>query len=235
MRVEDRIAKVKWHHSFEVVSGVMTPGPYNPVGLWRRLQLPEDLSGRRVLDIGARDGFFSFACEARGAQVVAVDYINKNKTGFALASELRHSKVEFLCKNIYHLSPDRIGQFDIILLLGVIYHLPDPCLALEIVRNLTHDNGTAYVESTCVDDTIRLNSGKADTSALRDLPIAIFAGRNETSFWDFNSACLRRLLNNARFKIKREEKWGYRMLAEAVAVKDEERAKASRRSRGVVT
>jgi len=213
--VLEMVASVQWHHTFEVLPGVMTKGAYNPLGLWTRLDLPASLAGLRVLDIGARDGFFSFACEERGADVLAVDHISQESTGFGIASRLRKSNVQYLHENLYNLKPDTIGTFDIVLMLGVIYHVPDPVLALEIVRNLCVDRAQLYVESTCIDDAAVFPDRTVDTANLCELPILLFVHRNNTSFWDLNLKCLTELLVYSDFVFQSSQTWGQRMLVKA--------------------
>src|SRR5262245_34297053 len=119
-----------WYHQIEVAPGVVTPGINDSQQILAALRLPERLDGQRVLDIGARDGFFSFECERRGAEVVAIDSMPPEQTGFPIAKELVGSGVEMLQRNVYDLSPEEFGSFDLILFLGVLYHLRDPMLAL---------------------------------------------------------------------------------------------------------
>jgi len=70
---EKLIASVPvWHHRYEIVPGVITLGNYEPGFLWYKMKFPDDLTGRRVLDIGPSDGFFSLNLRKRGAEVVAV-------------------------------------------------------------------------------------------------------------------------------------------------------------------
>jgi len=229
------VNSIRWHHKFEVVPGVITPGTYRPDGLWSRINMTSQLKDKRVLDIGARDGFFSFKCEENGADVVAVDYVQKEGTGFSLAAELRDSKVKFINQNLYTLNSHSLGKFDVVLFLGVIYHVPDPYLALEIVRSLTKVGGLIYVESTCIDnEMVSKNGDIISTTELSELPIMIFAGRNMTSFWDFNSECLRLLLQHTGFRILNFQKWGKRMLACAEAVDDGHVNRANVIARGTV-
>ena len=97
------------------------------------LDLPASLEGLTVLDIGAWDGFFSFECERRGAsRVVAADYYSWHgpgwgtKAGFQLAREALGSRVEDVDIDVMDLSPERVGTFDVVLFLGVLYHLRHP-------------------------------------------------------------------------------------------------------------
>ena len=68
----------RWWHEIEVAPGIVTPGDDSnrmKLPILDSLGFPADLSGRRVLDIGCSDGYFSFEAEKRGAQVVAMDFV----------------------------------------------------------------------------------------------------------------------------------------------------------------
>src|SRR6478609_11842597 len=70
------LADSGWYHSFELPDGTHFEG-HNTLEIlnrrYARFPLPADLHGKRVLDVGAWDGWFSFEMERRGAEVVAVD------------------------------------------------------------------------------------------------------------------------------------------------------------------
>ena len=101
------------------------------------------MTGRRVLDIGAWDGWFSFEAEKRGAAVTAVDCFPV--PNFLYLHKLLSSKVTYKLFDVYEL-PELAGTpFDYVFFLGVLYHLKHPLLALEIVCSLTTD--VAIVES----------------------------------------------------------------------------------------
>jgi tRNA (mo5U34)-methyltransferase len=139
-----RVAALRWYHSIDLGDGIVTRGiDDTPVRL-ARLDLPASLAGQTVLDIGAWDGFFSFEAERRGAsRVVAADYYSwhgggwGSKQGFELARRTLGSKVEDVDIDVMDLSPDRIGTFDVVFFLGVLYHLRHPLLALERVASVT--------------------------------------------------------------------------------------------------
>lgn len=134
------------YHTIELPDGSSLPGLQSPDHLRWRLSLfglPEDLRGKRVLDIGAWDGWFSFECERRGAQVVAVDCVAL--TTFLEAKELLQSQVEYLTLDVSELSAAKLGTFDVVLFFGVLYHLRHPLLGLEKVVELC--TGMALIES----------------------------------------------------------------------------------------
>lgn len=139
----DEINRINWWHKIDLGNGITTPGRDDTLTKLGQVQLPKDLQGLSVLDIGAWDGFFSFECERRGAKrVVALDKAVWNvpaigKEGFELARRVLGSKVEDVELDIHDISPERVGTFDIVLFLGVLYHTPHPFLALERVASVT--------------------------------------------------------------------------------------------------
>jgi tRNA (mo5U34)-methyltransferase len=147
----DELARLGWYHSVKLPDGTIIPGFQTIDTLRNRVAqfpIPADLHGRRVLDIGAWDGWFSFEMERRGAQVVAVD--STSFEGFRVARDLLASRVDYHIADVCRLSPREIGYFDIVLFLGVLYHLKHPMLALEKVCELA--TGMACVESFVTDD-----------------------------------------------------------------------------------
>jgi tRNA (mo5U34)-methyltransferase len=141
----ERHAKGFWH-SFELPDGSRIQGVCSLEGLRNRLAqfpIPADLTGKRVLDIGCWDGWFSFELERRGAEVLAVDCWDNPL--FRQMHAAYHSRVDYRQMDMYDLAPERVGRFDIVLFMGVLYHLKHPLLALERVCALT--TGLAAVDS----------------------------------------------------------------------------------------
>ncbi len=141
----------RWWHSIDLGNGFVTPGAIPLPELqanFAYLQLPKNLSGKRVLDIGCWDGFYSFECERRGAEVVAVDCWRPD--GFFLAHEALQSRVQFHELSVYELTRAQLGAFDIVLFLGVLYHLRHPLLALERICEMTDD--FAIIETHVIDN-----------------------------------------------------------------------------------
>src|SRR5215469_318612 len=116
-----------WWHSFELPDGRKIEGVCSVDGLRNRIQqypIPEDLRGARVLDIGSWDGWYTFEIERRGASVLAVDCL-KNPRFWQIHAAL-NSKAEFRLMDVYDLTPASVGRFDIVLFMGVLYHLKHP-------------------------------------------------------------------------------------------------------------
>jgi len=137
-------AAIRWYHTIDLGDGLITKGIDDSPQRLATLALPSSLAGRSVLDIGAWDGFFSFEAERRGAErVVATDHYSwhgtgwGSKRGFELARTALGSKVEDVDIDVMSLSPERIGTFDVVFFLGVLYHLRHPLLALERVASVT--------------------------------------------------------------------------------------------------
>jgi len=211
-----------WHHVLQFPHGITSPGAYDPRGMFGSLQLP-DLRGKRVLDVGTRDGFFAFECERLGAEVVAVDYADMDLTGFGAARKIYGSRVEYVQANVYDLDPGRLGTFDVVLFLGVLYHLRHPLLALDRLRPLCRE--LLIVESLVCD--ARVFTGFETGQPLAELaprlagvPIAQFLPverfhADATNKWVPNVACLRALIEDAMFDPGPAHAWGDRALVHA--------------------
>jgi tRNA (mo5U34)-methyltransferase len=142
-----QVQAIRWYHTIDLGHGVVTNGVDDTRIRLAKIDLPESLAGLSVLDIGAWDGFFSFEAERRGAaRVVATDYYAwrgtgwgtaNGKAGFELARTALGSRVEDVEIDVMDLSPERIGMFDVVLFLGVLYHVPHPLLTLERVASVT--------------------------------------------------------------------------------------------------
>jgi len=141
---------IHWHQRWQLFEDVWVSGP-NPVReLCACVGLPADLRGQRVLDVGAWNGCFSFECERRGAEeVVALSLEDPAAVGFNRLREVLGSKVRYVQQSIYALEKDDLGEFDIVLFFGVLYHLRYPLLAIDRIRNVCR--GTTFIETHVID------------------------------------------------------------------------------------
>jgi len=141
--LQQRINAITWCHPL-TLGGIETRPQWHVRRRFRRrlqfLQIPQDLTGKSVLDIGAWDGFFSFECERRGAKrVLAIDtysWDTYGKDGFLLAHETLKSKVEHQRCAAEDIDA-ALGSFDLVLCLGVFYHLRSPIQVLDRIRKVT--------------------------------------------------------------------------------------------------
>jgi len=154
----------RWFHSIRLYSDYVTDGldqTAEKLSALDSLGLPANMTGKRVLDIGAWDGFFAFEAERRGAtEVVALDHVAAEATGFPIAKKALNSSVEWRQRNIYHLDPSDLGTFDVIMCLGVIYHLRHILMGLDRVRGLLKNGGELFVETASIDNHVLQNNGK---------------------------------------------------------------------------
>jgi tRNA (mo5U34)-methyltransferase len=162
-----------------------------------QIGLPTSLAGKSVLDIGAWDGFFSFEAERRGAErVVAVDSHSwggggwGSKEGFRCAREILGSRVEDVDLDVMDISAERLGTFDVVLFLGVLYHLRHPLLALERVLSVTKD--------------LLILETHVDLLSTRRPAMAFYPGReldgDMSNWWGPNPPALVKMLESAGFK-----------------------------------
>jgi tRNA (mo5U34)-methyltransferase len=205
--VRRRVSEIDWFHRIELRPGLVTPGIDDTPAKWKALQMPP-LAGKSVLDVGANNGYFSFAAEREGAaRIVAVDAPAwgdaawGSKDGFNFAREALGSKVQDVHSDLYALSPDELGTFDVVLMLGVLYHVEDPILALRRMAALTNE---LLVLETLVDLTLV----KRPAAALYP---TIEMGRDETNWWGPNAAAVLGMLRAAGFR--RAELVGRRSVA----------------------
>jgi tRNA (mo5U34)-methyltransferase len=186
-------ADIEWWHQIELPDGSVTPGKDRSAEKLAGLHLP-NLTGKTVLDVGAYDGYFSFAAERLGAaRVVALDShvwrLPGGKAGFEHARRALGSSVEDVELDVLDVSPERIGKFDVVLFLGVLYHMRHPLLALESVASVTSER---LVLETLIDMTF-----------LRTPSAAFYPWSMEgdaTNWWGPNRAAVLGMLETVGFR-----------------------------------
>jgi 2-polyprenyl-3-methyl-5-hydroxy-6-metoxy-1,4-benzoquinol methylase len=179
----DTFTNTGWWHSIDLGAGRITQGVRKLDDLqfrYANFNLPKDLSGKRVLDIGCWDGFFSFEAERHGAEVVAVDCWRPGK--FFEAHRALDSRVEFHELSVYELSREKLGVFDYVFFLGVLYHLQHPLLALQRVCEVTSE--TAIIDSYIIDNILATGSPVMEFYPNDEL------GGQYDNWWGPNTECL---------------------------------------------
>ncbi|MBV8199630.1 MAG: DUF1698 domain-containing protein [Acidobacteria bacterium] len=143
-----------WFHAIELPHGVATkresagtePADH-PAGTWEvvRRQLPS-LAGKSVLDVGCGAGFYSVEAKRLGAaRVLGVDARQHEIRQALLVRRALGLDIELRRQSVYKLSPARLGRFDVVLALGLIYHCKHLVLALERLFAVT--GGLLIVET----------------------------------------------------------------------------------------
>lgn len=154
-----------WYHEIDFGDGVRStanPPAGNNRFIWQenRTFLDQvDFAGKSVLDIGCWDGMWSFYAEQRGAASVLATDQNTQRWGATRGFEIAHgifdSKVTYQGDvDIYHAVEKLEGRrFDIVLFLGVYYHLTHAVYAFTQLRHLVNPGGRIIIEGSGIDDT----------------------------------------------------------------------------------
>jgi tRNA (mo5U34)-methyltransferase len=205
-----------WYHTMELGPGVVTPGWFDLRPIVDELPWP-DVRGKRCLDVGPYDGFLTFELERRGAaSVVAADISHPSGWdwpvlerergsqalaeiagedpggGFRAAAQALGSSAERVECSIYDLSPERVGEFDVVVCGSLLLHLRDPLRALEALRSVCRE---AFLSSEQVNAALTLLS--------RRRPLAAFRGGAKVQWWIPNAASHRLMLQAAGFTVER--------------------------------
>jgi tRNA (mo5U34)-methyltransferase len=204
-----------WFHNLDL-DGVRTApdhflGDY-PAVKWRNFSsaIPEDLTGRSVLDIGCNGGFYSLEMKRRGAaRVLGVDFDDDYPAQARFAAEVSGLDIEFRRLSVYDVAA--LGErFDVVLFMGVLYHLRHPLLALDLIHE--HVAGDMLVFQS-------MQRGSKEVESVRDdydffemdhfnnpaYPKMHFIehryAKDPTNWWAPNRACMEAMLRSAGFEI----------------------------------
>jgi tRNA (mo5U34)-methyltransferase len=223
----ERINSYKWYHKIELPGGIVTPG-WSPICA-ERYCIPDDLTGLRVLDIGAWDGYWTFEALKRGAaEVVAIDdfsdtcgnpeFANRKgwetfdicRESFGFTKSTDKGFIDTWCNekeqivtriemSIYDIG--LLGKFDIVFFFGTIYHLKHPLLALEKISQVC--DGSIYIETACCDDYSVYNKNNKGFNqnefVMEFYPFDEFAN-NKSNWWVPTLQCLGAMLESVGFK-----------------------------------
>jgi tRNA (mo5U34)-methyltransferase len=214
--IERRVFELgEWFHNLDL-RGVHTAphhflGDY-PAVKWRRFAdaLPADLSGRTVLDIGCNAGFYAIEMKRRGAErVVGIDSDNDYLSQARFAAEVIGVELELRELSVYDVGT--LGErFDIVLFLGVLYHLRHPLLALDLIHE--HAARDLRVFQSMQRGSNEIEPLEADypftAAEVFDRPgfpklhfiEQCYAG-DPTNWWAPNRACSEAMLRSAGFAI----------------------------------
>jgi tRNA (mo5U34)-methyltransferase len=193
--------KQAWYQTIDLGDGILTPGTFDHREYLPQYGLPDDLSGKRVLDVGTANGFFAFEMEKRGArEVVALDTLPP--LTFEFCRDVRRSKARYVRASIFDVTADGLGgPFDLVFCGDLLLHLDDVVGCAKKLRALC--NGTVIVASALLE-------GTDETEPLAHAPLAfgrvnMIGGPAKGDTFDFpvtwigNRMFYRRLLTYAGF------------------------------------
>jgi tRNA (mo5U34)-methyltransferase len=205
----------EWFHNLDLAGISTAPnhflGDY-PRCKWEGFEhaLPADLSGLTVLDIGCNAGFYAIEMKRRGAErVVAIDSDSRYLAQARLATEVLHVKIELRQLSIYEIK--RLEEkFDLVLFMGVLYHLRHPLLALDLIHEHAARDLLVFQSMQRGSDEVSSFDSDypfAETAifARRDFPAMYFIEKSysgdPTNWWIPNRACTEAMLRSAGFEI----------------------------------
>jgi tRNA (mo5U34)-methyltransferase len=203
--LQAEVERYPWYHTLDLGNGVVTKGMFDHRPVLDRYPLPDDLTGKRCLDVATMDGYWAFEMERRGAaSVTALDLENPEELDwpyalrghdktmdetkaarFALAKEALGSKVERVLMSAYDLSP-ALGTFDFVFCGDLLLHLKDPITPIENIRSVC--TGSAVIVN--VIKKFRFQNSR---------PLAELDGIQNFEWWVTNLEGLVRIVRAAGF------------------------------------
>jgi tRNA (mo5U34)-methyltransferase len=203
------------YHRFEIEPGLYTPGTQidvEPSKFFDEIGIPQDISGLRALDVGAFDGALTFELVKRGAEVTALDIQDPDVTIFNAARTILNARVNYIRGSVYDLTEKTHGKYNIVLFAGVYYHLKNPALALQRIREALEDDGRLYIEgATCSRYLARQLASSVPGAGFESLmrlvdrmPISLFDHDHQiypgwSNWWFPTTSCLQGMLSDSGF------------------------------------
>ena len=214
--IAQRVEKLgPWFHNMDL-NGVKTApnhflGDY-PAVKWKSFEqaIPRDLRGKTVLDIGCNGGFYSIEMKRRGAdRVVGIDHDEDYLRQARFAAQVSGFDIEFRRMSVY--DAGKIGEkFDLVLFLGVLYHLRHPLLALDLLHeHVTRDLLVfqSLMRGSSEIDNYQSNYPFSEAQIFEEpaFPKMFFVeheySNDPTNWWIPNRACAEAMLRSAGFEI----------------------------------
>ena len=215
-QIKENVKKLgKWFHNIDL-NGVKT-APDHFLGDYPNVKfqgfahsLPADLRGKTVLDIGCNAGFYSLEMKRRGAdRVVGIDSDERYLSQARYAAEVLDVKIDFRNMSVYEVAS--LGEkFDVVIFMGVLYHLRHPLLALDLLyENVVKDvlifqsmqRGSAEAEPLAND----YDFWNTEIFERPQFPRMYFIehryANDPTNWWIPNRACMDAMLRSAGFEI----------------------------------
>lgn len=202
-RARDRVGELPfWFHTIDLGEGVSTPGMWS-----KETQIPLrtafddiDFEGKKVLDVGCLDGLWTFEAERRGAaEIHSIDVIPETAPGreayFQLAAAALGSKAHYHpYLSVFDAANLGVDDFDIVLYLGVHYHLRDPLLALARLRQVMKDGALLVDEGQVIDSD----------KVYAEFFYRRWFSNDGSNWWVPTIPCLREWIESSFFEVEQE-------------------------------
>jgi tRNA (mo5U34)-methyltransferase len=204
-----------WFHNLDLHGVPTAPshflGDY-PKIKWRHFAdaIPEDLTGKSVLDIGCNAGFYAMEMKRRGAKrVLGLDSMDEYLRQARFAAEVNELEIEFRKLSVYDVGS--LGErFDIVIFMGVLYHLRHPLLALDLIHEHVADDLLLFQSMQRGSTEVEVLKPNYDFWTIEQFDRAGFPrlhfienkyADDPTNWWVPNRACVEAMLRSAGFRI----------------------------------
>lgn len=216
-RLEQEIAALgPWFHNLRL-RGIQT-APNHFLGDYPEVKfagfrdaIPADLSGKTVLDIGCNAGFYSLEMKRRGAgRVIGIDTDEHYLRQARFAAAVEGADIEFRRMTVWDVA-DLAEQFDLVIFMGVLYHLRHPLLALDLIHEhvarewmlfQSMQRGSGEVAQVDPDYDFRETDTFDDPGYPKMHFIENRYAHDETNWWVPNRACVEAMLRSSGFSIE---------------------------------
>ncbi|HEX8694089.1 MAG TPA: TIGR04290 family methyltransferase [Longimicrobium sp.] len=215
-RIRARVEELRpWFHNLDLMGVQTAPdhflGDY-PNIKWRGFAhaIPQDMTGKTVLDIGCNAGFYSMEMKRRGAaRVVGIDSEELYLAQARFAAEVNGLDIEYRNLSVYDVG--KLGEkFDFVIFMGVLYHLRHPLLALDLLHE--HVVGDLLLFQSMQRGSTEVEEPEANhhfwETELFDRPgwprmffVEHRYADDPTNWWIPNAACAEAMLRSAGFEI----------------------------------
>ena len=215
--IEKKVGELgPWFHNLSL-RGIQT-APHHFLGdypsfKWRNFEnaLPQDLRGMSVLDVGCNGGFYSIQMKLRGAdRVLGIDHDEVYLRQAAFAAEVLELDISFEQLSVYEV-PQLKERFDLVLFMGVFYHLRHPLLALDLLRQHAAKDWFIFQSMLRGSDSVAevADDYSFSETAIFDQPgypkmhfVENDYSGDPTNWWIPNRACAEAVLRSAGFRIE---------------------------------
>jgi tRNA (mo5U34)-methyltransferase len=200
-----------WYHDIQLNPEISTYPAHRLYieNRWKFLAefLPADLSGKRVLDIGCNGGFFSLQMKQRGArEVVGIDIMPHCLAQARFISHWFGQPMKLRALGAYDVTS--LGEFDLVIFIGVLYHLRHPLYAIDQVASICRE--TMYLQSVVRGDTRDFTPApdypqkEEEVFKRPEFPRMYFIEKSfngdESNWWVPNTSCLMAMARSAGFR-----------------------------------